>query len=129
MVIDPCQHGSVGLRCFQCAAVLEVVANATVNISSLVQRRDSVSQHGQWNRLVGGFLGQIVVHCFKVFVNGFNLFVVDIKKCHDGHWRMVKSSAVVQHEASHGFGHVCFCVAEGCTFLMIVVDLGWTHHQ
>ena len=129
MIIDHCRHGSVGLRCFLDADVLEIVANVSVNISFLVQRRDSVPQHGQWNRLVGRFLGQIVVHCFKVVANGLNLFVVNIKKFHHGQWRMVTSSVVVQHEASHGFGHVCFCVVEGCTFLRIVVDLGWTHQQ
>ena len=48
------------------------------------------------------------MHCFKVVVNGLNLLVVDIKKFYSGQWRMVMSSVVVQHEASHGFGHVVF---------------------
>ena len=110
MIVDHCRHGSVGLRCFLGVDALEIVANVSVNISFLVWRRDSVTQRGQWNRLVGGFLGQIVVHCFKVVVNGLNLFVVIIKQFYHGQWRMVMSSVVVQHEASHGFGHVSFFV-------------------
>ena len=129
MIVDHCRNGSVCVRCFLDVDALEIVADVGVKISFLVQRRNSVPQRGQWDRLVGGFLGRVVVHCFKVVANGLNLFVANVKKFYNGQWGMVTSSVVVQHQASHGFGHVCFCVVEGCTFLRIVVDLGWTHQQ
>ena len=129
MIVDHCRHGQVGLGCVLDVDVLEIVANVGIDINFLIQHRDVVPQRGQWNWLVGGFLGQFVVHHFKVVANSSNLFVVNIKKFCHRQWRMVMSSVVVQHEASHGFGHVCFCAVEGCTFLRIVVDLGWTHQQ